>query len=123
MCSILINSVVEQQLDELEASSDKDMIKKRLSQFAKDANTVTPGGLDTLDCRMKRMPDELDNVKKKRIGRHRIYYTGHHSQCSYTAIYIKMFKKSDVNREDDKKFQKTLIKALGSSSNQELDVD
>ncbi|HZG52771.1 MAG TPA: hypothetical protein VEZ40_11610 [Pyrinomonadaceae bacterium] len=88
------------------------MIEKRLSRMAGDANTTTSGGLDTLDTHMMRMPAELHDARKKRIGRHRVYYIGHHHQCSYQCFYIKVNKKKGVDDEDDASFQEKLKSAL-----------
>ena len=88
------------------------MVEKRLFTFAGDANENTSGGLDTPDTHMMRMPEELRDIRKKRIGRHRVYYRGHHRQCSYHTFYIKAFKKDDVDREDDRLFQERLKRAL-----------
>ena len=62
---------------------------------------------------MKRMPPDLREARKITIGRHRVYYTGHHTQCAYLSFFIKEFKKTGVNDEDDVRFQKILVKAIG----------
>jgi len=87
------------------------MIEKRLFQFARDADVNRRGGLDNPALIMKRMPEDLKDVRKITIGRHRVYFTGHNTQCSYKAIYVKLFKKTGVDDEDDPKHQKQLIKA------------
>jgi hypothetical protein len=91
------------------------MVEKRLSTMAGEANENTSGGLDTPDTHMRRMPADLREIRKKRVGRHRVYYTGHHRQCSYQSFYIKVFKKGDEDREDDRLFQDRLRRALGES--------
>lgn len=120
MCSILTNTTVDNQLNKLERSSDRNMIEKRLYDFAKESDINTSGVLDETSYSLKRMPHELSNIKKIRIGRHRIYYHGHYSKCSYFVFYIKQFKKDDKDIEDDKQFQKKLIRFFNESSSKEI---
>lgn len=121
MCSISINKTVDKQLDQLQRanSRDKTMIEKRLFGFADEANSERRGSLDASDKKLKRMPPGLENVRKIRIGRHRVYYVGSHWQCSYKAFYIKMFKKSDVDQEDSRRFQERLLRALAEAESGE----
>ncbi len=111
MCSITTNTTFDAGLKAVGAS-DTRMIEKRLSQMAGEANVNMSGGLDTPDTRLMRMPEELRDIRKKRIGRHRVYYNGFHTQCSYQSFYLKAFKKNDVDREDDSGFQERLKRAL-----------
>lgn len=111
MCSITINATVEEQLIGI-GRRDKDMVEGRLGRMAGEANVNSSGGLDTPDTHMRRMPAALRDARKKRIGRHRVYYTGFHVQCTYRSFYIKANKKDDVDREDDRSFQDILIRAL-----------
>ena len=113
MCSISKNTIAETQLTELERSNDRRMIEGRLFQFASEADTQHPGALDTLKCHMRRLPQDLRHIRKKQIGRHRIFFTGYHTRCAYQVYYIKMFKRSGVNDEDDQRFQNKLRQALG----------
>lgn len=111
MCSITTNATVDGLLRAVGAS-DRRMIEERLGRMAGEANVNASGGLDSPDTLMKRMPEDLREVRKKRIGRHRVYYTGFHRLCSYQSFYIKLFKKDDVDREDDRGFQQRLRRAL-----------
>lgn len=99
---------MDNQLDELGRSDDKDMIEARLYNFAKESTVEKPSMLDSTKCHIRRMPRDLRNIRKITIGRHRVYFTGHHTQCSYTAFYIKMFKRSGENDEDNQRFQRIL---------------
>jgi hypothetical protein len=87
------------------------MIEKRLFQFALEADVNRRGGLDNPAYLMKRMPDELRDVRKITIGRHRVYFHGKHTDCNYHAFYIKSFKKTGVDDEDDRSHQNRLIAA------------
>ncbi|MFH0984296.1 MAG: hypothetical protein V1882_02045 [Candidatus Omnitrophota bacterium] len=120
MCSISINESVRDQLNDLDRSNDRDMIEKRLYNFAKEANPDNPGALDASNTLMRRLPQELREVRKKRIGRHRIYYEGHHKLCAYQTIHIKIHKKDGVDDEDDRQFQNLLIARLANKQVEDI---
>ncbi len=109
MCSVNLNSIVNQ---ELQLGDTKNRIEKKVRSLAFNASVTSPGLLDSPGKLMHHMPDALKDVKKYTIGRHRLYYLGHHSDCSYDVIFIKWFKKDDKNREVSKAFQEKLISAL-----------
>lgn len=113
MCSISTNATIDNQLTSL-GPREKNLIERRLFQFADDANLDRLGGLDNPGLIWKRRPQELRdvNARKLRIGRHRIYFTGSNKQCSYFAFCIKSFKKGGVDDEDDTKHQNRLINAM-----------
>jgi hypothetical protein len=118
VCSITTNATVDGQLSRLEHSDDRQMIEDRLIYFAKEASTEVSGALDVAG--MHDLPADLKDIRKKRIGRHRVYYIGHHRQCSYHTFYIKEFKKSNVDRENDSSFRIKLRRALGEPPTREL---
>lgn len=120
MCSIMTNATVDETLTELECSDDRRMIEVRLFEFANNANIDNPGGLDTPNHIMRRMPKDLKDIRKLTIGRHRIFFTGHHKKCTYKVFYIKEFKKTGVKEEDDKPFQKILRSALSEPSSRQI---
>lgn len=122
MCSISTNATMDEQLRDLERSSDRDMVERRLFQFASEANADNSGGLDNPTLVMKRMPEDLREVRKIRIGRHRVYFTGSHRQCSYRAFYIKPNKKKGVSDEDDSKHQRKLSAALREPATRALEI-
>jgi hypothetical protein len=109
---------VTDQLDGKQLRGDSYMIKKRLVQFANKADIEIPGALDDLSCHMKRMPDPLKEIKKKRIGSHRVYYTGAYQNCRYDVVFIKPFKKSGTDDDDDKVFQQRLANLLANTGGQ-----
>lgn len=119
MCSLKFNQTFDEVITELR--SDGKMIEGKLKRMAFEANPTMPGLLDALDNHIKRMPDDLKDIRKRTIGRHRIFYTGHHTQCSYTFFYLKSFKKTGVDDEDDSSFQEKLKKALCSQNSRVLE--
>lgn len=117
MCSITINKTADDILTALNENERK-MIETRLINFAQQASVQMRGGLDIAP--MKRMPDDLKLARKKRIGRHRVYYTGFHTQCSYETFFIKVNKRKGVNDEDDRGFQRALLRAIDDPQYREL---
>jgi len=115
-----VNSTVEQQLNDLERSGEKIIVENRLFRFADEADIGISGALDNLSCHMRRMPSDLRAIRKIKIGRHRIYYTGHCNLCSYRVFYIKKFKKSGENDDDNRQFQKTLRSVLSEPDTREI---
>ncbi len=110
MCSITTNATVDQQLEHLELSNNRQMIEKRLIDFAREASPECRGALDVAG--MHGFPADLKEVRKKQIGRHRVYYTGFHKQCNYHTFYIKEFKRTGVDDDSDRHFQNRLRSAL-----------
>ncbi len=119
MCSITTNVTVDKQLKELERSGNREMIERRLIEFAKEASPERSGGLDVAG--MKDFPNDLRQVRKKQIGRHRVYFTGHHKQCSYHVFYIKEFKRTGVDDDSTQKFQDKLRRVLTEVSTRKLE--
>ncbi|MBU1206053.1 MAG: hypothetical protein KKH04_03855 [Proteobacteria bacterium] len=122
MCSISVNETANKKLRDLKHSGVKHL-EKKLFNLAKEADESNSGILDHPSCHFKRMPSELREARKKEIGRHRVYYTGFHKQCSYSVFFIKEFKKDGVEEEDDKIFQKKLVKALSAGTLRQLKED
>ncbi len=92
------------------------MIEARLLQFAGEADMENAGALDDLSCHMKRMPEDLRAIRKKRIGRHRVYYTGTHHACKYEVVFVKFFKTTGEDDDDNRTFQLYLAKILGTET-------
>lgn len=115
MCLITVNSEVEKQLATLKRSGDKMDVEDKLKRLATEANTTQSGALDTPDCLLhgKGWSGDLANVRRKRVGRHRVFFVGHHTRCSYQTLYIKMYKKKGVEDENDASFQGQIERLLG----------
>jgi hypothetical protein len=61
-------------------------------------------------------PPDLKNVRRRQAGRHRVFYIGHHTRCSFKIIFVKEFKKTGVDDEADSAFHKIITRALGDTS-------
>lgn len=123
MCSAIINRFVSDQLEDKKHANDHQLIENRFFKMADQADTDNPGALDDLSHSMMGMPAELRDAKKVRIGRHRVFYTGRHSQCQYQMFYIKWFKKAGTEDENDKKFQDKLKRLIDGPAHRELTND
>jgi hypothetical protein len=116
---MLGNDVARDCLDDL-GGKDAGMIKKRLSELAAAADKATAGHLDAPQHHMKDMPADLQHIRKMTIGRHRVYWEGHHTDCSYRLCYVKTFKKKGTDDEHDQRFQRKLSGAFGASGDKPL---
>ena len=119
MCLMYGNDVAHALLDELGAK-DASTIRRRLTEMANDADTSRSGYLDAPQHSMTGMPQDLKHVKKMRIGRHRVYWEGHHSGCQYRLCYIKMFKKAGTDDENDRAFHRKLTNAFTTTGSKLL---
>lgn len=120
MCSAKINRTVSDQLKDKKHANDHQLIESRFFKMADQADMKNSGALDDLSHSMTGMPAELRAAKKVRIGRHRVFYTGHHSQCQYQMFYIKWNKKKGTEDENDRKFQDKLKRLIDSPAHREL---
>jgi len=89
VCSLSFNETFDKQLRDAD-KGDSNLIERRLKSMAFEANIESPGLLDALNTHIQRMPNDLKEIRKYRIGRHRIYYTGHHSKCLYNSVLAKI---------------------------------
>lgn len=119
MCSMTISPTADQHLKQLLRSGDKG-IEKKLFTLADAASPSTSGPFDETSCHIKGMAPDLKLVRRRRIGNHRVFYTGYHTQCSYWAFYIKQNKKRGVDDELDPTFQNKLRAALGDTATPRL---
>lgn len=118
MCSITINDPADNVNLGIK---NKSLIEKRMIELAKESSKTCRGPLDHAPMtRMAQTSPELSGVLKQTVGRHRVYYTGHHTQCCYHIFYIKEFKRDGVDDDDSKRFQQLLISAKSKSSHRML---
>ncbi|MGI9105028.1 MAG: hypothetical protein ACR2G4_02140 [Pyrinomonadaceae bacterium] len=115
VCLITINKEVDKQLGLLKHSGDKVDVEDKLKKLATEANTTQSGALDTPDCLLhgEGWSGNLADVRRKRVGRHRVFFVGHHTRCSYRTLYIKMYKKTGVEDENDPALQEKIKGLLG----------
>lgn len=116
MCSITINQTADRNLNDLAHSGDKKLIERKLTDFASVASVTQPGPFDETSCHIKGLPADLKLVRRRRMGSHRIFFTGYHTQCSYWTFYIKKNKKKGVDDELNPAFQDKLRAALSDTT-------
>ncbi len=112
MCSIATNATADQQLTSLKSSGDEKRIEKKLREFAGDSTVEKRGILDLPANHLHGMPSDLRHIRRIRAGRHRVFYTGHHTQCAYSVFFIKLFKKTGVDDELERRFHNVLRVAV-----------
>jgi hypothetical protein len=112
VCSIGVNSIANAELEQLKRSNDHKIIENRLKHLAANSQLGQPGFLDLPNHHMTGMPAALKAMRRIHIGRHRVFYTGQYSQCSFTVFYIKSFKQTGVKDENDQTFQGQLQNAM-----------
>lgn len=125
MCSITVNSQVEKQLETLKRSGEKVDVEDKLKALATEANKNQSGALDTPDCLLRGTgwSGDLADVRRKRLGRHRVFFIGHHTKCTYHTLYIKMNKKKGVEDENDSSFQQHIGRQLDKPSARTLNPE
>jgi len=96
---LTLNNTSNDQLDLLRG--EREQLENKIIKRAFGANLAMQGLLDAQSTHLRQMPNDLRHIRKETIGRHRIYYFGHHSDCSYTVFYIKLNKKKDSKAQDD----------------------
>lgn len=113
MCSLSSNKLCDDELKML-GSKEAKKHENELARLADDDNPECADGLDgTLEPVLSWLHnDDLRHLRKKRLGRHRAFFAGHHTQCHYQLFYLKMNKKAEVDREEEGAFQSKILKAL-----------
>jgi hypothetical protein len=101
-----VNATADAQLTSL--PQDKEALEKKLFNFAADSDIGRSGFLDLPARHLSGMPSDLTHIRRVRTGRHRVFYTGNFNQCSFNVFYIKKFKRTGVEDENDTRFHRIL---------------
>ena len=113
MCLLLSNATADEGFAELPAK-DRNSSEKRLANLAETDSRTAENGLgkvlNTVDDWAK--DPVLSQVKKYRIGRHRFYLTGRHTECRYFVRCVMPFKKEADDTPQKKVFKERVLKAL-----------
>ncbi|MEK6410804.1 MAG: hypothetical protein AABN34_28100 [Acidobacteriota bacterium] len=115
-----ISPTADRHLKDLARSGDNKLIEKKLFTFADAASATESGPLDESGCHLKGLAADLKPVRRRRIGHHRVFFAGYHTQCLYWTFYIKKHKKKGVDDELDPAFQDKLRAALGDTAQPRL---
>jgi hypothetical protein len=122
LCELRSNKVGDEGLERLRRSGEQKFLKK-LIRLAEEADIDVVGGIEPLlrDLSDWRHRPELRIVRKYRIGNHRVYLTGRNTDCRYTIVYVKVNKKSDVDREETEDFRSKILQALANEETRILE--
>lgn len=103
MCSLTVTNYLSDQLEGL-GRKTTDFIERRLTGLAWPADETNPGLLDHEGTSFRSgFAADLRRagVRKQQTGRHRVYFIGRHTDCNYSAFFIKPNKQGDDATEDD----------------------
>jgi hypothetical protein len=85
-----------------------------LCRLPADDSLTVKGGfelrLDYVDDWAKH--PQLRHVRKYRLGRHRAYIKGRHTECNYVLVWLLQFKDDRTDRPGAKSFQNIILRAL-----------
>ena len=97
--------------------------EEELARLADEDSIASPDGLHgTLEPILSWLhDDELRGLRKKRLGRHRAFFAGRHTDCHYRLFYLKMYKREETDREEDKVFQSKILRALSPPETRTLE--
>ncbi|MEA2573814.1 MAG: hypothetical protein QOH93_1112 [Chloroflexia bacterium] len=114
MCLMYANSVATEGFEELRRAGQTRDWEQTLARLAAEDSIEVPNGLHKLLRQLDSWihDDELRQVRKYHTGRHRFYIVGKHSDCQYTVIYVKDFKRTGVDAEETRQFQNQILRAL-----------
>lgn len=112
MCSIAANATADGQLTSLKSSGGENLIEGKLRDFAGESNVQQSGILDSPANHLHGLPPDLKHIRRLRAGRHRVFYTGYHTLCSYQIFFVKKFKDKGKSDELDPAFHSLLRRAL-----------
>lgn len=114
MCLMQSNATADEGFQEIRRSGDRSDYETRLALLAADDSQDRAAGLECLlePVSSWRHNEQLRQVRKYRIGRHRFYIAGRNTQCAYVVCYVKVFKKKEKDPEEDMRFQRRILNAL-----------
>jgi hypothetical protein len=112
MCELLLSPTTNERLHAFRGAN-RDKIEKRLLELAGDDNVNQQNGmgqmLDSVDHWSKL---DISHIRKLRIGRHRFYVEGKHTDCKYIVQEMLVFKRDQDDTPEKKPFQSMIRKAL-----------
>ena len=113
MCELRSNESGNEGLDQLRKSGETKFVKK-LVKLANDDSVTAQNGLSLfLEPILSWQHDpNLRQVRKYRIGNHRVYVLGQHTDCRYTLVYVKVNKRANENREEWPEFKNKILRSL-----------
>jgi hypothetical protein len=124
VCSLTLSETTQEQLESIGGNGAN--LEKLMKRRAFDANVNQPGLYDQPSTNLRAgFAEDLrqSGVRKERIMGHRIYFVGNHSDCNYTAFFIKFNKKGDDENQDDNNsaFHEKLRRALAGKDSKTLE--
>lgn len=123
MCQLESNSTADDGFTQIRRTGDKIDYEMRLAQMASEDSIRHANGLHSLLEPVLSWWGNpiLQSIRKVRIGRHRAYIQGRHTDCRYLVVYIKVHKRDEERREEDARFQGIILRAFRGEATRVLD--
>lgn len=116
MCLMLTNLTAEAALERI-GGKEKERCEQRLARYAAAADVDRKEGMELLINTVADWAkiDELRGVRKLRIGRHRFYITGKHTDCRYSLCFVLVSKRAKDDQPWTKRFQEMIKTAVADN--------
>ena len=113
MCILESNAVADRGFDAM-GTRDKAKFEQRCAKLADLDSVSYTNGLSLLVHSVSdwSMLPELRAVRKLRIGRHRFYFLGKHTDCRYTVVFVLPNKREEDDKPETYGFQRRIFDAL-----------
>jgi hypothetical protein len=124
VCSVVSNGAAEEGFAALERCGDREMCERRLVEMASADTVAQASGLElSLELVSSWRHNEiLRSVRRYRIGYHRVFVLGRHTDCQYKVCFIKVSKKRERDPEENWQFQNRVLRALEDPARRTLEL-
>ena len=117
MCQLFCNKQAHDAFEVINRIGDGHLVQ----ELIEDANLETTEESGAYHQRLYRVSQfggrpAIKNLMKMHLGRHRVYSLGHHSNCRYDIPFVMVFKKSETDTPNQKRFQDKLVKLVNDLS-------
>lgn len=114
MCDLLLSPTADSSLDKIK--SKRKGLESRLVAMASNDSVDRADGLHKVLKPVKpwAMISDLSGLRKYRIGRHRFYIEGKHTDCKYIVQSILLNKRDEDDKPKTYKYQNMIRRALAT---------
>ena len=113
MCTLQSSSFADECLAQL-PPKERAACESKYARMAASDSVEVAAGLSLLLNPVSdwaKHPD-LKSVRKIGSGRHRLYFTGEHEDCTFTLVFMLVHKRKEDDTPNTKPFQDRVLKAL-----------
>lgn len=117
MCKLLISPTANERLDSFRGKN-RVKIEKRLLELAGDDNVSQQNGMGKKLYPIDHWSGlDISHIRKLKIGSHRYYVEGRHTDCKYIVQEMLVFKREEEDVPWTKPYQNRIRKALAPIEN------